>query len=396
MQQISFDDIERENALAEMPGRTAYIDECGNFGFDFESGGSSEKYILCAVVVKNSDLPRLHAEVEAVKNANGFKSSEMKSKDIGNNYKRRNKIVSELMRIDFRVVLFVADKTEFYDGSPIATYRKTFIKFLHQRLYNSLYGAYPKLKIIEDEIGTSEFQESFKEYVRNNRPQNLFTEYDFDYTDSKDTLLVQLADIIGGSISKALTDAESPNYLEMLKGKILSYEEFPNKNEPYWGKTKEADRKYDKDIFALSLHRARSFIAEFEEDESFEKKLQVAAIKYLLFHVQNINATAYISSHQMLSFLEEYADTRIRLNYLYRKVIAPLRDAKVLIASCPQGYKIPVSAEDITTYINQTHTVVSPMLHRIGICRELIQQQTDGRLDVLDDPAFLKYKKYFD
>ena len=94
--------------------------------------------------------------------------------------------------------------------------------------------------------------------------------------------------------------------------------------------------------------------------------------------------------------LEEYADTRIRLNYLYRRIIAPLRDAGVILASSSQGYKIPVSVEDITTYINQTHTVVSPMLHRIGICRNLIKQQTNNDLDVLDDPAFLKYKNYFD
>lgn len=92
----------------------------------------------------------------------------------------------------------------------------------------------------------------------------------------------------------------------------------------------------------------------------------------------------------------KYADTRIRLNYLYRRIIAPLRDAGVILASSSQGYKIPVSVEDITTYINQTHTVVSPMLHRIGICRNLIKQQTNNDLDVLDDPAFLKYKNYFD
>ena len=40
--------------------------------------------------------------------------------------------------------------------------------------------------------------------------------------------------------------------------------------------------------------------------------------------------------------------------------------------------------------------IVSPMLHRVEICRNLIKQQTNNALDVLDDPAFLKYKNYFD
>ena len=180
MDQISFDDLAREEVLSSLPGRVAYIDECGNFGFDFESEGVSRNYILCAVIVNNSDLPQLHSLVTAVKNNNGFQNSEMKSSAIGNSYRRRSKIVAELLPINFRVILLVADKQAFIDGSPLTLYRKTFIKFLHQRLYDVLYSAYPKLKIIEDQIGSSAFQESFKSYVRANRPQNLFNEYDFE------------------------------------------------------------------------------------------------------------------------------------------------------------------------------------------------------------------------
>ena len=35
MYQLTFEDIERNNSFALQPGRTAFIDECGNFGFDF-------------------------------------------------------------------------------------------------------------------------------------------------------------------------------------------------------------------------------------------------------------------------------------------------------------------------------------------------------------------------
>lgn len=200
MNQISFDDLERERELASLPGRIAYIDECGNFGFDFGSDGVSKYYIICAVLVQNSELPHLHGMVYTVKNNNGLKDTEMKSSVIGNNYKRRSKIEAELLPINFRVVLFAADKQAFVEGSPLTLYKKSFIKFLHQRLYDILYRTYPKLKIIEDKTGTTEFQASFKQYVREHRPQNLLNEYDFDYTDSKDEMFVQLADIIGGMI----------------------------------------------------------------------------------------------------------------------------------------------------------------------------------------------------
>lgn len=174
--------------------------------------------------------------VAEVKKSNGFERAELKSSKIGSDYKRRSRILSQLLMIDFRVVLFIADKQAFIQGSPLTNYKESFIKFLHQRLYNLLYHVYPKLKIIEDEIGTTEFQASFRKYVQNNRPQmNLLNEYDFDYVDSKDELLVQLADMVGGSIGHSLTDNSAPDYLEMLKGKIIAREDFPNKMEPYWG-----------------------------------------------------------------------------------------------------------------------------------------------------------------
>lgn len=182
----------------------------------------------------------------------------------------------------------------------------------------------------------------------------------------------------------------------MLKGKILFIDEFPSRKEPYWGKATPEDYHFNKDIYALSVRRASDFIADNERAETDEKRVQVAFLKHLLFQVGNVNPSRYIYADEILSIIREYTEREINRNFLYRRVIAPLRDCGVIIASSSHGYKIPISVEDIKTYLNSTHTIVSPMLHRIEICRTLIQQQTDGQLDILDDPAFLKYKKYFD
>ena len=395
--QLTFDDIENQKAIQSQPGRTAFIDECGNFGFDFSNDGTSKYYTLCAVVVEDSKLSSLHNAVNDVKKNNGFAGAEIKSSSIGSDNKRRSRIISQLLPIEFRVVLLIADKQEFIKGSPLTEYKKSFIKFLHQRLYENLYHVYPKLKIIEDETGSTEFQDSFKKYVDTRRPQlNLLNEYDFDYCNSKDELLVQLADLVGGSVNRSLIDPTAPDYIEILKGKILLLDEFPDKKEPYWGSAKPEDYKYNSDVYALSVKCANDFITKNSEDESDEKRVQVAFLRYLLFYVQNISPSKFLYSNQIISVLQEYTEQRITRNYLYRRVIAPLRDEGVIIASSSRGYKIPISVDDIKTYLNSTHTIVSPMLHRIGICRQLILQQTGNSLDVLDDPAFLRYKKYFD
>ncbi len=395
--QLTFDDLKNQRAIQAQPNRTAFIDECGSFGFDFSKEGTSKYYTLCAVVVEDSKLSALHDSINEIKKNNGFNDTEIKSSGIGKDNKRRSRIISQLLPIDFRVIMLIADKQEFIKGSPLTEYKKSFIKFLHQRLYESLYHVYPKLKIIEDETGSTDFQESFKKYVADRRPElNLFNEYDFDYCDSKDESLVQLADLVGGSINRSLIDTDAPNYIEMLKGKILFLDEFPSKKEPYWGCAKPEDCRYNPDIYALSVKCANDFIEKYNGEESDEKRVQVAFLRYLLFYGQNVSPSNYLYANQIIRDIQEYTVQHITRNYLYRRVIAPLRDEGVIIASSSHGYKIPISVDDIKTYLNSTHTVVSPMLHRIGICRNLILQQTGNHLDVLDDPAFLRYKKYFD
>ena len=100
--------------------------------FDFDNDGTSKFYFLCAVIVKNAELSQMEESMQRVKNDNGFGNTEMKSSAVGSNYRRRSKIISELLPIPFRVILFVADKQAFKQNSPLSTYRQTFIKYLLQ------------------------------------------------------------------------------------------------------------------------------------------------------------------------------------------------------------------------------------------------------------------------
>jgi tetrahydromethanopterin S-methyltransferase subunit G len=77
-------------------------------------GGPSLYYIICAVVVKAEDINALEAEIEKIRSKNGFQSGEMKSSLIGDNHKRRIKILTELLGLDFSLVILIADKQKFY------------------------------------------------------------------------------------------------------------------------------------------------------------------------------------------------------------------------------------------------------------------------------------------
>ncbi len=319
----------------------------------------------------------------------------MKSSSLSDG--KRARIISQLLPVDFRIVLFVADKKRIREDTPLSDYKQVFIKNMNSRMHRMLYQAYPKLKILMDETGYPEFQQSFKNYVAANRRQyNFLNEYDFDFINSRDEVLVQLADLIGGSITKWLIDQQSTNYLEMLRGKITAIEEFPHKFDPYWGEAKPEDYKYDKTIYTLAVKCARDYIAKYDKDESDEKKAQLATLRYLLFYVMNVNPTRYVYSDELLANIRENISKKATKEFLFRRVIAPMRDGGVILASCVHGYKIPVSVSDVTTYLNQTTSTIGPMLHRMGICRRLILQGTDNNLDVFDDEAFVRYKRLFE
>lgn len=393
--QLTIDDMLMQKALDTSPGRVAYIDECGGFGFDFSKEGTPRYYVLTAIVVTKDKIEKLHSDFNEIKQKNGFANTELKSSHMSD--PKRDRIMSMLMPLEFQIVLFIVDKKEIFKDSPLAKYKSVFIKNMNNRLYSVLYTTYPKLKIMMDETGWPEFQQSFREYVEARRGQlNFLNQYDFDFVNSKDETLVQLADFIGGSITKRLTNPNSKNYYEMLRGKIATVQQFPNTFKPFWGNRKPEDYNYNDAVYSLAVKSARDFISKHGDMEDDESKAQVAALRYLLFYVANVNPTQYVYSDELINNIQLYVGKKIKKDFLFRRVIAPLRDSGVILASCVHGYKIPISVDDILTYVKQTNSIVGPMMSRMEKCRTLVRMGTDNNLDIFDDPAFLRYKRFFD
>jgi hypothetical protein len=392
--QLSFEYIERNNSLASQPGRTAYIDECGNFGFDFEKDNVSTHYIVCAVIVNNENIMDIEHKIDDIRK-NNFGQGEMKSNSIGNKHPRRLKILTELLLLDLSLIILIADKQAFYKDSPLTDYKGSFVKYLHQRLYDSMYITYPKLKIIEDEYGSSEFQKGYRQYVCEHRPAlNLFNEYDFDFVNSRDSNIVQIADIIAGSVIQHIIDPTAPDILKIFSGKIRDVINFPNITLPY-NAGLNADTSFNEQIYTLADQCATNYIENNKNSDEEDTRLRVLFLRHLLFTVHNVSVSKFIYSTELTRWLSNLSEKRVTRDYLYRKIIAPLRDIGVLIASSAHGYKIPTCIDDVYTYVNQTSGIVSPMLNRIEKCRDLIYKQTDGALDILNDAAMIKFKRYF-
>jgi len=391
--QISVDEIIQTNYIKAQPYRMAGIDECGNFGFDFSKPDVSTHYIICAVIVDNNKLQNINQQIEEIRKSN-FGGGEIKSSAVGKNIRRRAKIITELLQIDFSLIFLIADKRKFDESGAMSTYKKSFVKFLHEKLYDSMYHVYPKLKIIEDEQGYDEFQVGYKKYINLHRPVfNLFNDYDFDYAVSDDNNIIQIADFLAGSLMHHINDKKAPDVLKIFRGQIRDIINYPfiyNKID-----SEKNASKNDSTIYSLANKCATDYIEKNKKSGDEALRLNVQFLRILLYTAYNYSNTKFLYAKEIVDALSDIFDKKITSNYLYRKITPSLRDAGVIISSCNNGYKLPSCMDDIYKYINQTNGVVSPMLHRIGICRKLILQESDGSFDILDEYKLENYKRYF-
>lgn len=391
MYQISFEDVARLHHLSKQPGRTAFIDESGSFGFDYIATDNSPTFVLAAVIVKNSAILPLRERVESIR-ARYFPSGEITSRTIGHDNERRLEIFKEILPLDFKAIVLVADKSKFTADSPEEA-KNDFIQTLNRRLYAILSNAYPLLNIVESQSGFSEFQDGFKKYVKTHAPQmNLMNEYDLDYIENTENSLTQIADMIAGCVRTQLEDA-APDFIDMLRGKTI-FDSLPESFRPCID-TAAQDASFNLSIYETASRRAADYIAENEESPDEDLQLQLAFLRCLLFEVRHVSATRFISSEELLTELSKYTHAPVSSTVLYHRIAAPLRDAGLILSSSPHGYKIPVSVDDIYSYLYRIKEVSAMVLNHIDSCRKAVLICTDNRIDILNASDFVKYKEYF-
>ncbi|MBD8069868.1 DUF3800 domain-containing protein [Bacillus sp. PS06] len=129
----------------------AFVDEYGNYGFDFEKDDVSTYFIIVAILVKGSNKDVLEKKVESIRQK-FFQTGEMKSSKIKNNHKRRSLILHELKDLPFNIFAYVIDKRKFREDGGIR-HKKSFFKFLNSQLYDDLYKTFEQLELVADEFG---------------------------------------------------------------------------------------------------------------------------------------------------------------------------------------------------------------------------------------------------
>ena len=195
-----------------------HIDESGDPGFNFAKG-SSRFFVIAAIITKEKEHEKIENYLQTLKNQLHFKqSTEFKFRKTRKDV--REKFFKQIIEVDFKAAIICKEKTEIKDkrftGNARLFYNSIILDAIRQisKEYKNR-----KLYIVIDGQEKKTYRKTVKTYIR----KNSNTEIDLSYHDSKDDLLIQLADMVAGAVSfSKKTDIGSDKYVKSVKKKIIT------------------------------------------------------------------------------------------------------------------------------------------------------------------------------
>lgn len=380
----------------------AFTDESGAFGWDLKNSSVSTHFIITAIIVKESDLSNLRLEAESVRKRY-FPNGEMKSARIGaKKVERRKRILADLLKLPFNIFSVVIDKRMLVSSKGLRQ-KASFYKFMNNIIHKELRRAFTDLIVVADEIGGSEYMRSFCKYVLERQEvRDLFGNAEFSFCNSQNDVIIQIADIISGTLSYVYDEhkksKDNPNYIKLLDKKLIRIEFYPKTYETYIVETSALAKDYDIDIAKLCLKQVIEFIRKHEDDDEPEREAQIIVLQYLLFRFMNNNLRTYISTKELKSQLIHTKLADISTQAFRTRIISAMRDEGVIISgsSSKKGYKIPSKRIELLDFINHGTSIIMPMLERLKKCRDLVKLGTNNELDLFAQTEYKGLKKYFD
>ena len=374
-----------------MPDVIAYLDESGNTDLETTKDGASDYFIICAIVVEESERDALELAAEAIR-AKYFQTGEMKSSGVKDKdgHKRRIAILEGILELDFRFFALAIDKAEIKKDSALQ-YKKTFIKFVNGIIYRRLLSTFSNIKIVADEHGGEEFKKSFESYIRKNHKPDLFWKSEIELVSSRDSVLVQLSDFIVGCLSKIYEGKANQSlkeqYYRLLDTKGIDLVEWPTKHQFYF--TPDATpAEYDIFIHKHALARAEYFLETYGDLGDEDSQVQVCVLAYLVFKSRFEVDRGYISTKELLSHLKQRGFMKVNEQAIRSSIVAKLRDNDVIIASCNKGYKIPRCYSDLYDFVERVNSQVLPLLERLNRARNSYRIASNEEVDLLKGPNY--------
>ena len=377
--------------------RVAFLADWGNSGLDFTKRETKTHFIVTALTLPQENVSNAEEVAEEIRKKY-FNNGCAWSDEVGKNHSLRTKVLTELVQAPFWIFALVVDKRQLV-GEGLR-YRGSFYKFLHGLADRELYRIFPDLQMLAAPKGNDSFMEGFVKYVHRRHIPNIFNQAAFGFANREDQVLVLAAEFVAETLAhcydETLIGPQRHTFTELLQPKILTMKFWPDAFEPSLVTTDLNGQQYNATLADLSVNLATDYVHRRAHSPAQQVIDQTTCLSYLVFHFRHMDPTRYIASREIMEHIRVRRGKAVSLHYFQTKVIAPLRDAGILIASSSRGYKLPACEADLYDFVNHSNTIVQPMLSRVKKFRDQVRLATDGRLDLLDREEYGLIRKVLD
>ncbi|PFP22916.1 hypothetical protein COJ96_24755 [Bacillus sp. AFS073361] len=373
----------------------AFIDESGDYSFDFENNEVSTHFIIVAILAKESSKEWLEQEVEQVRQK--YFSTEVMQSDKIDSPHVRIQLLNELKDLPFNIYAYIVDKRKIREESGIM-FEKTFIKYMNRLIYDDLQRTFDQLDLVLVEQGSKEFMNEFKTYITEKSIPDLFNYSTFGFNNNSSEILLQLANIIAGTIAKGYNQPQYsehyPHFHKIIKKKIIAMNLWPQNYKNYLHDyiSRNQDTQFDEVIFQQSVNLTIHYLEKNKNNEDLDEKIRIDFLKFLLFNLRE-NPNEYVYTQEILDNLNAIRVNKINHHYFRSNIVSKLRDSGLLIASSNKGYKLPVCLTDVYDFVNLSSLTIHPMIQRISKCRNQILLATNNEIDILENNEYEYLKK---
>jgi hypothetical protein len=265
-------------------------------------------------------------------------------------------------------------------------------------VYDDLNRTFDQLDLVLEEYGTKEFMNEFKNYINERSVPDLFNYSTFGFNHSKSEILLQLADLIAGTISKGYNQTQDTehyvHFYKIIKKKITAINLWPQNYKNYLNDyiSRNQDTVFDEVIFKQSVNLTLQYLEKNKKSEELDEKIRIDLLKFLLFNLRE-NPNEYVFTQEILDNLNAIRVSKINHHYFRSNIVSKLRDSGLLIASSNKGYKLPVCLTDLYDFVHLSSLTIHPMIQRISKCRNQILLATNNEIDILENNEYEYLKK---
>ncbi|MCT3728147.1 DUF3800 domain-containing protein [Elizabethkingia anophelis] len=349
----------------------------------------STHYIYSCILLKEENLMKA-LEVRNHISKYFFSEKKVSSKSIRQkHFHRRINIIKYLVEnLNFSIYTLIIDKSAI--TSKNLEDKSTFIKFFHNIFIRNIIGNISTINITLDSTGNSIFSRKLRESLLNRNSElvtNLFNQNNkIQYKSDDEEPLLQLADIVVGSISKIYSGHEKNDRWEelftLLESKMISPVFFPF-NSVLAEKDSDGEYQIEKHIYDYVVQNVESFLSKTED------RIKSVIVNHLLKY-SKISPSKLIEIYELRDIIifelnETLKDEQIRLQ------IRDLRYEGLLIISRAgkSGYKLAVNTSDVNSYFEHYLNYIKPMLQKILIAEDNIRMLSAGQTKLLDSDTLI-------